>query len=413
MRRNVIVSIILLLTSNILTALPVIHLSYPMDIDGNSGNIEYQQLVYDTLYAELKGIGFTIPIKASIEDSNLSSDQTIANARELGADVAVTGIITVDDNVVQFSVKAFHIDTYRLLFSRMYVREKGFSFFSAINDITIEIRELLEQDITLFPWDSQRDTQGVVQLKPTIVHLGEPEIVRFYSKNEGMLLKSIDGYNLGSIENGFIDLPFIPESSVIIVKEYNGFTDQEHFYISKETHEIHLRPVQFRPDVYFSFQYNIARLQGAGGSINIDLAENPEKRGWHVWGVSDFIYTYQSYQWIEDPATGYADFTSYLINDIQLFLGAYTLGLPSSPVRHYIGCGLGYIMGFNMDTGGYKDTLYLTLLENRLEFNLWEQNLYIEYEANVKTGAGFNPFPPIGDGFHWPTQSVTIGYLFI
>lgn len=398
MRKIFLISI--LLHSAVLFALPSVCLFYQSDIRPDDLSTEYRKVVYDTMYAELKALNFKMVNYQDILDQkgydsrNLSSEQAIEVAREANAEVAVTGILLIDTEFVTFSIKAFHVSTHRILFSRIYKQQTGLDFFASVENVAIETRELLEKEISLFPWDEQRDEKGIVQLKPTILPLGTPVKVRIYSPDEGIALRDDLGKLIGVIANGYSDIYATPGSTLRLHKEKGLAKDVEEFQITENTSELYLRRIMAANGDMLDIRYTTGQLLGLGMGYHMPLVDD-----WQYINFSEYIYI--------QPPNNLSNSMIVLHSDFSINIGSYACFEPSSMFRYYVQIGAGVIFTKPFSsTQVYMDT-YLNLLSQRLELTLFDIHFFLGMDIKLPLEIGpylldseayVDSFPPLTIG---------------
>jgi hypothetical protein len=349
---------------------------------------DYEQTITASVRAAFGSRGYTvIPESAwreaaaaqSLDEQALrQSSAAIRLARALGADLAVTGFYSVQQEEITYSMQCWEVATGRLASNAEQTTPFNLAFFSALSLKLID---------DLLPG-----------LRPVS---GEPRVrVVFTSPDEGMEVVLSGDLSIGRITDGRAAWGIDGSSAgqkVLVQKRKKGYHDSLQTVTLTPGKEIALTPLVLVHTAGGELDWTVGALLGAGAAVREYI-------------ISDWLYAFQGdYLYLQPPAT-FAP-RAVIHDDISIGIGGYLFFRPDSPVRMGISTGAGLIASF-MTTPGFPSYVdfYLNVASIWVEFRLGGMVFFVRQDYKYSLGYGtdilgqgwlVNRFPPI-----------TLGVLF-
>ena len=359
------------------------------DLSAGADTRDYEQTITEAVAAAFEAASFRVLPSSSWQDAAdsravdlgqpLSEPDALAIARSIGADIAVTGVYSVLNEEVYYSIQCWDVAKEKLAAGLQARTPFNLAFFSGLN-------------IAL-----------TSELLPRLASQG-PQVPRvvFTSPDEGMSVKLSDDQDIGRITNGLLTMPassIVPGTRVVLKKSRPGFHPGEQTVTLTASKPIPLKPLVRENRYGMELNSTIGQLLGLGVAL----------RDYRVpdW----FFITVGGYLWVQPPL----NFAPRVVLHADMFggIGGYLFLKPDAPVRLGVSTGAGLILSFPSTPGlpAYTD-FYLDVMNWWLEATLFGTTLYMRQEFKYALGIGasmlgqgmmLRDFPPttIGVLFRW------------
>jgi hypothetical protein len=285
----------------------------------------------------------------------LSETDALQIAGSVGADFAVTGIYTVRNDEIYYSIQCWSVAPGKLSASLEADTPFNLAFFSSLN-------MALSQD--LLP-------------RVTAAGLGPGSIV-FASPDEGMVVKLSGDQYVGRVVNGRLTLPgdsVVAGSRVVVQKSKPGFHPAEQTVTLTPGKPIQLRPLAREHANALEMYSTLGQLLGLGAA-------------YRVYAVPDwFFFSGGGYLWAQPPAN--LALRAVLHTDTFIDLNAYLFLSPDAPVRFGVSTGAGVVLSFLTSPGFplYTD-IYIDVFNWWLEARFFGITFFLRQELKYDIGAG-------------------------
>ena len=309
----------------------------------------------------------------------ISGSDAVEIGRSVGAALAVTGVYSVQNDEVYYSVQCWDVATGKLAAGIQATTPFNLAFFTGLN---------LALTSDLLP-----------RLHPEAPKAGG---IVFTSSDEGMEVSLSGDQDIGRITNGRVTLPedaAAPGTKVVLHKSKPGYHASEQTVTLTTAKEIPLKPLA--PEHHLALELNstLGQLLGLGAAVR--SYRDPD------WWFVDF----GSYLWVQPPA----NFAARVVLHTDFFAGTgtYLILPPDAPVRVGLSTGAGFIASFLSTPGfpAYVD-VYLDVLNWWVEASFFGATFYVRQEYKYSLGMGNNllgqgwmvgQFPPTTAGvlFRW------------
>jgi hypothetical protein len=358
------------------------------DVSPAGTNRDYEQAITASVRAAFASRGYPLIAESSWreaaaarsldEDALRQSSVAIQLAKELGADLAVTGFYSVQQEEITYSMQCWEVATGRLASNAEQTTPFNLAFFSALSLKLID---------DLLP-----------ALRPAS---GEPRVpVVFTSPDEGMEVLLSGDLSIGKITNGRASWGIDSGSAgqkVLVEKRKDGYHSASQVVTLTPGKEIALSPL--RPEHGFALEldWTLGQLLGAGVSAR-------------TYVVPDWLFIAEgNYFFVQPPVTAAA--RAVIHDDISVGVGGYLLLSPESPVRLGVSTGVGLLVTFLTVPGfpTYSD-VYVNVANVWIEARLGTAVIFLRQEYKYSLGYGMNL---LGQGWlinRFPPT--TLGVLF-
>ncbi len=327
----------------------------------------YEQTLTDAVSAAAGAHGYKlVPASAwrdaaaasqSLDPSRIATQAaSLAVARAVSADVAVTGSFVVENDQIYYSIQCWDVAAGKLAAGIQDTTPFNLAFFSQLD----------ESLTTLFP---------SVRLETNT----SPRLV-FTSPDEGMEVILSGDVDIGQISGGRVSWPVTempPGTKIVVEKRKTGFhTDRQTVTLvtGKEIPLTRLTPLH---TTSVELSETVGQLLGVGATLR-------------AYAIPDWLYFYAgAYPWIQPPAT--VALRAAFHFDNQLGLGGYLFFSPGSWFRIGLAGGAGVIFTA-MSTPGfpvYAD-FYVDVARLSLEFDLPRVAFFLRPEFKYTLGLGTN-----------------------
>ncbi len=327
----------------------------------------YEQTITDAVSAAAGAHGYTLVPASAGRDAAAASPSpdaspggaqaaSLAVARAVGADVAVTGSFVVENDQIFFTIQCWDVAAGKLAAGVQQTTPFNLAFFA-----------LLDESLgTLF---------SSVQVERN----NAPRLV-FTSPDEGMEVILSGDVDIGQVSGGRVSWPVTgvaPGTKIVVEKRKTGFhTDRQTVTLvtGKEIPLTRLTPLHASSVEYSE---TIGQLIGVGAAMR-------------AYMIPDWLYfSIGGYPWIQPPAS--VALRAAFHFDEELNLGGYVIFSPGSPFRLGLASGVGLVLTF-MSTPGfpvYTDA-YVDLARISLELDLPRVAFFIRPEFRYALGLGTN-----------------------
>jgi hypothetical protein len=312
-------------------------------------------------------------------DTPISETSALEISRSLGASFAVTGVYSVENDEVYYSIQCWDVKSEKLAAGIQASTPFNLAFFSGLNMALSS--NLLTRISTTAPKSA------------TVV---------FTSPNEGMELKLSGDLDIGRVTGGRVTLPaegLAAGTKVVVQKTLQGYHPAEQTVTLATAKDIPLKPLVKEYSKALELDSTVGQLLGLGAAL----------RGYRVpdW----FFVRVGGYLWLQPPAN--AALRTVLHTDMHAGIGGYLFLPPDAPVRLGLSTGAGLILSLFSTPGLPTYTeFYLNVVDWWLEATLFGVTLFVRQEFKYDLGIGtsllgqgwmLGQFPPttLGVLFRW------------
>ena len=351
----------------------------------------FRDVVTDALIAELKQVNFTLVPEEEwqearrqegIQDDDLVRGPVVLRlAKKLGADVAITGFVRIEDNEILFGIKCYDVAGEKLSLSILKEGPAGLQVYGLINDAAAElvphIRELLRPPSVAEAAPEEKIIKEIVYRHET-VEMGQKIQVTFLSENEGAEVYLAGQKYIGEIREGKLAFTAKANTRLILEVRKPGFHDSHHeLSLKEEDEELKLPSLMPLARSGLELEYTSFQFLGAGAAYRRYLI--PDKL---YLRVEDYLYL--SYPFINPGAK------PVFHNDLEFQIGTYIFTPPASLFRFGLTTGVGLILTkMVVPTPLFMD-LYWNILDFSLELNFKKLVFYLKTEVKYTIGIGNN-----------------------
>jgi hypothetical protein len=359
------------------------------DLSTGSDTLDYEQTITQAVSAAFGAGDFQVLPEAAGRDAAsarsvdpgrpISGADAVDVGRSVGAALAVTGVYSVQNDEVYYSIQCWDVASGKLAAAIQATTPFNLAFFSGLN---------LALTSDLLP-----------RLHPAAPKAGG---VVFTSSDEGMDVALSGDQDVGRITSGRVTLStdsIIPGTKVVLRKTKPGYHPSEQTVTLTTAKEIPLRPLARVHHHALELNSTLGQLLGLGTAMRVYV--DPD------W----FFINFGGYLWLQPPAAFAA--RAVLHSDFFVGAGGYLFLPPDAPVRFGLSTGSGFILS-SLTTPGFPTymDLYLDVLNWWVEAGLFGATFYLRQEYKYALGMGTNllgqgwmvgQFPPttLGVLFRW------------
>jgi hypothetical protein len=287
----------------------------------------------------------------------VSESDALEVAGSVGAGLAVTGIYSVQDDEIYYSIQCWSVASGKLAAALQADTPFNLAFFSGLN--------LALSD----------------NLLPRLADAGQsPASVVFVSPDEGMTVKLSGDQYIGRVINGRVSVPadsVVPGSKILLQKSKPGFHPAEQTVTLTAGKAIPLKPLVKEHAKALELDSTLGQLLGLGAALR-------------VYAVPDWsFFSMGSYLWVQPPAN--LALRAVLHTDAYFGFGGYLFLYPDAPVRLGVSTGTGLILSF-LSTPGFPtySDFYIDVLNWWVEARLFGITLFVRMELKYALGLGPN-----------------------
>jgi hypothetical protein len=356
------------------------------DLSAGEDTRDYERTITEAVSAAASARGLVVLAeadwKAAAEAHSLSTDRpdtqtSIEIARIAGADYAITGAFTVQNEEIYYTIQCWDASTGALATAIQDTTSFNLALFSALS---------LSLSDELLP----------------AVKTGQPVTPRvtFTSPDEDMEVYLSGDVRIGRITDGKVTWPIgevAPGARVTVEKRKKGYHTARQAVALQTTKDIPLSPLAPEHRSAAALDLSVGQLLGLGGSVRGYLSPD-----WAFVSLGNYF-------WAQPPLV----FAQRLVfhDDVSIGFGVYLLLPPGSPVRLAVSAGAGIIITKPTVAGSafYTDP-YLDIGSLWVEAGFPRTTLYLRSNFRYALGVG----PHLLDQ-GWLLQngpSVTLGVLF-
>ncbi len=363
----------------------------------------FRDVIRDALAVELKLAGYRlvpstewqkVQKEKNIQDKELVYGPVAINlAEEVGADIAVTSFIRIENREILLGIKCYDIAGKSLCLSLLNKGVTGLLVYNLINDTSRELITGLKEP--LFREDRKRVTVKEISYEHKIVEMGEVIQVTLLSRDEGAEVYLAGDKYIGNIENGKLSFSAKADTRLILVIRKPGYHEASREFKLKDTDkELKLPSLNPVTHMAVEVEYSSFQFLGAGAAYRFYLV--PDK-----YFLRADNYFYMQYPFLPGASP-------VVHNDIQAQIGAYVFLPPYSRVRIGIAGGVGVILtSLTKPLSLYTD-FYFSPLNYWIEFKVWKWVLFYKHEIKYAVGIGRDL---LGTGMmsdYGPTQTIGV-----
>jgi hypothetical protein len=357
------------------------------DLSPTDTTKDYESTIADAVRAGFSGQGYTVLSDAewsSLADSRqidlsrpLSSSDAMGIARAAGADLAVTGYFTLQDDQIHYSLQCWDVAAGTLTAGIEETSPFNLAFFSALS--------LAMNDRLI--------------ARVTITGKATPHIT-FTSPDEGMQVVIAGDLEVGRVSDGKLTFSVgsvAPGTKVLVHKQLAGYHTAEETVTLATDKNIPLAPLVKEHRAALELNMTSGQLLGMGATV----------RG---YGIPDWLFVFIGMAaWVQPPATLTARVAFH--QDTAVGIGGYLLLPPQAPVRLGLSSGVGMATTIMSEPGLpiYSD-FYIDAANWWLEAGFPGTTFFMRQEYKYALGLGTNL---LGQGWlfnGYPTT--TLGVLF-
>jgi hypothetical protein len=300
----------------------------------------------------------------------------LAIARVVGANLAVTGSFSVQNDQIYYSIQCWDVEAGRLASGVQETTPFNLAFFTALS-------QKLSDDLFPSVRLEQKETPRIVLSSP----------------DEGMEVIVSGDTSIGQIRGGEVTWPLTglaPGTKVTVEKRKTGFhTDYQDITLVTGA-PIPLSPLAPAHTTSVELNETVGQLLGTGATLRSYL-------------VPDWFYLYDGgYAWLQPPANFALRFAFH--GDILAGIGGYLGFPPTSWFRVGISTGAGMVLTF-LSTPGFPNytDFYLDIGSLLIEATFAQTTFFLRTDFKYALGIGENLL-----GAGWIMDggpSVTLGVL--
>ena len=351
----------------------------------------FRNVVTDALSVDLRRARFeVVPApewqealkKAGFRDRELLDREVVLQvARELGAEVAVTGFLRVAEGRILLGFKSYETSTGELSAAVLKQGPAGLPVYALINEAAAELVPRL-----LAPPSALPEREIVVQqekvltetvVREEVVDSGQKIQVTLRSRDEGAEILLAGEEPVGVIEDGLLVLEAQADSRLILTKRKEGYHEEsQEFRLRGKDRRLRLRPLKLRTERSLELQYTGLQFIGLGV-------------GYRHYLVPDRLFVGgDNYFYLQLPGPDVAGGSTLYHDDLRALFGGYLLFPPSSPFRMGLGTGVGAILTLAPIGGDLElfTDLYWNYISFWLEYSRSRWSVY--YRADGKYTLG-------------------------
>jgi hypothetical protein len=313
-------------------------------------NAEVGALFADTLAIELELKGYNVLENQNVREERekrglsesdiMEKEKVLAFAKDLDADIAVTGFFRVSNNEVLTGIKVYDVPSGQIASALTEKGPAGLQIFDEIEGIALTVSSRIRE--ALDPYASRTqvlEKEKIIKdttYEEVIVELGTPAKVTILSPDEGakVYLGSGDDHYLGAIADGKLEIQTKVDKKLVVRLEMEGHHSRTITRtIKAEEEEIRAGRLWKSSRFDLGFSWTLMAPFGASGDFRFHI-------------IPDYLYAYGRLGGYYIPAAYYIDtmfserFT--LWGRVNAGIGGYIpVPPPPFPFRLAIDIGLG------------------------------------------------------------------------
>jgi hypothetical protein len=287
----------------------------------------------------------------------VSQSEALEIAGSIGADLAVTGIYSVQNDEIYYSIQCWSVASGTLAAALQADTPFNLAFFSGLN-------------LAL-----------ATDLLPRLPAAGQGAgSVVFVSPDDGMVVRLSGDQFIGQVVSGRVTMPadsVVPGSRVVIRKSKAGYHAAEETVTLVPNTPIRLTALVKEHANALELNSTLGQLLGLGGAFRLYVVPD--------W----FFVSAGSYLWVQPPANLAPRVV--LHTDIYAGISGYMFLDPDAPVRLGISTGAGVILSFFSAAGFPVFTdVYIDVFNWWVESRLFGITFFLRQELKYDLGVGTN-----------------------
>ncbi len=347
------------------------------DFSTGSANKDYERPITASVSAafEVGGYGIISPEKwgGEVQRRGLSPRALLSEAPALsvgqavGADLAVTGYFTVEEDRIYISLQCWDVGAGVLAAGLQQTARFNIAFYSSLHD---RVADMLPQ-IRLMQSTAQTASGAAPgKAQPSVSEL------TFVSPDEGMELFLVNDERIGAISNGKL---VWNSGGIVLGSAFNVEKRKQGFHTSRQTvraaKEIRLSGMVREEKRALEVDWTLGQLLGAGATLR-------------VYTRPDETFLFIGNYFFLQPALNAAG-NLVIHYDTSLGVGAYVFLPPDSPVRFGVSTGAGSVVSIltGPSNASYAE-VYLDVFNWWVETRILGPIIFLRQEWKFTTGGG-------------------------
>ena len=361
----------------------------------------FRYVITDAMRVELNLVDFSvIPVREwqEIKKREQFSDRDLlrgANAvnlgRMVGADLVISGFVSVDRGRILFSLKSYDTATGRLTGAVVKSGRAGLHVYNLINEAAAELIPALKEETSPLPQEvvilEEEKLVKDITYEEEVSEMGRLIRVTLLARaeDEGAEILLAGDHLAGRIANGKLSFSTKADTKLVIVSQKEGYhPDRQVFKLGDRDKRIKLRPLIPIAKRGLELEYTSMQMLGLGVAYRYYI--KPDQ---FLVRAADYLYL--QYPFLNPNAR------PVVHNDFMLQVGHYVLFPPSSRFRVMVNTGLGAIITLftdlslynNMDNPIFTD-FYWNIFGLWLEANFSHRSYFYRIDIRYALGWGNN-----------------------
>jgi hypothetical protein len=367
----------------------------------------FRDVITDALAVELKLAAFTLvdegqrremEKKSGLREEDLvRGPAALALARELEADIAVTGFVRIEDGEILCGLKGYEVAGGELLVSVLKRGSAGLKVFSMINEAAAELVPGLRAGAP--PAEAVKHVTRDLAVRSLSteyrpVEMGRTIQVTVLSPDEGAELYLAGQKRVGSIVGGRLSFPAKADTRLLLEIRKPGYYDRQvDVQLRDQDRRIRLTGLQPVAGSGLELEYSFPQLFGMGAAYR------------RLIFSGDMFLRVENYLYAQYPANLLnLRALPVLHNDLRLLWGGYVATPPSSSFKVGLAIGAGGVatkLVRPLSSPLYLD-LYVNTLVAWMEYRFRKMTLFYGMEDRYALGVGNNLLGEghVGEGPH-------------
>ncbi len=355
---------------------------YPLvDLSPEAGQSDKKKVLTDAVTAELQGAGFTVIPREQWESTAkklglnagdlLEAPAAISLAQASGADAAISGFYSLEEDKILLSVSCY--DARGGALAGGFMRQWRYSL-GMYNSLHAAVTGMLSR-ISFTPGSESTTTAAM----ETTARIPIPQIT-FTSTQNGMEVVLAGDRSVGTIEEGRLVLAeggMLAGTPLTIEKRMAGYHTA--WQTSPARGEIALSPLMKKTSFSLEANWTTGQLVGAGAALR-----------WYP--IPDTLFaSFSLYPFVQLPPQNTAPSSFVLHMDTALRVGGYIFFPPTSPFRMGLSTGFGALLTTVIqDKMLFYTDFYFNVINFWVEWNLPRLSFFVRSEMRYTLGIGPN-----------------------
>lgn len=337
------------------------------DLSATPATRDYEETITQAVGAAFGAAGYEVVGDAAWREAAaarsvdlgrpVTQSEAVEIAGSMGADLAVTGIYSVQNEEIYYSIQCWSVASGDLAAALQADTPFNLAFFSGLN------LALASNLLPRLPAAGQ----------------GAGSVV-FVSPDEGMVVRLSGDQFIGRVVNGRVTLPadsVVPGSKVVVRKSKAGYHPAEQTVALTPDKAISLKPLVKEHGNALELDSTLGQLIGLGSAFRLYVVPD--------W----FFVSAGGYLWMQPPAN--LALRAVLHTDISAGLSGYVFLEPDAPLRLGLSTGAGVIFSFLTSPGFPVFTdVYIDVFNWWVETRLFGITFFLRQELKYDLGIGTN-----------------------